>query len=258
MSATSVVSRSRGGARRGRRRPSAGRSPARDDARPQGVLDVVVDVGDAVQQAHDLALEGGRPAARRCGCRMPSRTSRVRLRPAPSRSSTSTTRRLWTLCSKRRPWRSRSSASRAASPAWPKGAWPRSWPMAMASTRSSLSARARATVRDDGRHLERVGQAGAVVVAGRGDEDLGLVLQPPERGGVEDPVAVALEGGAEGVGLLGPVAHRAGRAGRARARAAAPRLGAGSLRARAGSGRPTGRTVAPAARPRPDGADGDA
>ena len=38
-----------------------------DDARPQGVLDVVVHVGHAVQQAHDLALEGGRPAAGRCG-----------------------------------------------------------------------------------------------------------------------------------------------------------------------------------------------
>ena len=41
--------------------------------------------------------------------------------------------------------------------------------------------------------LERVGQPGAVVVALGGDEDLRLVLQPPERLGVDDAIAVALE-----------------------------------------------------------------
>ena len=45
---------------------------------------------------------------------------------------------------------------------------------------------------DRGR-LERVGHAGAVVVALRVDEDLGLPLQPAERLRVDDPVAVALE-----------------------------------------------------------------
>ena len=45
----------------------------------------------------------------------------------------------------------------------------------------------------DLRDLERVGQAGAVVVAFRGEEDLGLVREAPERFGVEDLVAVALE-----------------------------------------------------------------
>ena len=46
--------------------------------------------------------------------------------------------------------------------------------------------------RDPGR-LERVRQPGAVVVAGGVDEDLRLVHQPPERLRVDDPVAVALE-----------------------------------------------------------------
>ena len=67
------------------------------------------------------------------------------------------------------------------------------------------------------RHLERVGEAGALVVLGE-DEDLGLAGQPAERGGVQDAVAVALEAGAPGVGLLGlgPVAgaRRAGGPGR--------------------------------------------
>jgi hypothetical protein len=45
-------------------------------------------------------------------------------------------------------------------------------------------------------HLDRVGQPGAVMIAVGTDEDLGLVLQPPEGGRVDDPVAVALEVGA--------------------------------------------------------------
>ena len=55
----------------------------------------------------------------------------------------------------------------------------------------------------DLRHLERVGQPGALVVLGE-DEDLGLAGQAAEGGGVEDAVAVALEAGAPRVGLLGP------------------------------------------------------
>ncbi len=45
--------------------------------------------------------------------------------------------------------------------------------------------------------LERVREPRAVVVALRGDEDLRLVLQPPEALRVHDPVAVALEGRAQ-------------------------------------------------------------
>ena len=52
--------------------------------------------------------------------------------------------------------------------------------------------RPRHAARDRGR-LERVRHARAVVVALRVDEDLRLALQAPERLGVDDPVAVALE-----------------------------------------------------------------
>ena len=45
----------------------------------------------------------------------------------------------------------------------------------------------------DLRHLDRMGQPGAVVVALVGDEDLRLVLQPAEGGRMDDAVAVALE-----------------------------------------------------------------
>ena len=175
---------------------------------------------------------------------MPSRTASVRLRPSPP-APAPRPRAGSGRCARAPPVaRRRRISSRAASPACPKGAWPRSWPIAIASTRSSLSASARAVVRDDGRDLERVGQPGAVVVARRGDEDLGLVLQPPERGGVEDPVAVALEGGAEAASGGSGRSRTASR----RARGARPerRLSRASgrpgsrPRARAGSGTPTG------------------
>src|SRR5207248_11331525 len=65
-------------------------------------------------------------------------------------------------------------------------------------------------------HLEGVGEAGALMVVGE-DEDLRLAGQSPERRGVKDPVAVALEAGAERVRILrdGPVScpHCPGRAG---------------------------------------------
>ena len=47
-----------------------------------------------------------------------------------------------------------------------------------------------------------MGQARAVVIAFVRDEDLGLVLQAPERGGMDDAVAVALERVAGGAGRL--------------------------------------------------------
>ncbi len=42
-------------------------------------------------------------------------------------------------------------------------------------------------------HFQRVRQSSDVVVAYGRDEDVGLVLQPSKRLGVDDPVAVALE-----------------------------------------------------------------
>ena len=50
--------------------------------------------------------------------------------------------------------------------------------------------------------LERVGQPGPVVVALMEDEDLGLVLQPPETGRMDHPVAIAAERAAVLAGRL--------------------------------------------------------
>ncbi len=68
---------------------------------------------------------------------------------------------------------------------------------------------------DADRHLgdlDRVGEAGAEVVVVGSDEDLALAGEPPEGLRVVDAVEVALEAGAQAIGLLGrrPVARAAG------------------------------------------------
>jgi hypothetical protein len=45
----------------------------------------------------------------------------------------------------------------------------------------------------DLRHLQRMGQPGAVMIAFMEHEDLGFVFQAAERGGMDHPVAVAPE-----------------------------------------------------------------
>ena len=62
----------------------------------------------------------------------------------------------------------------------------------------------------DLRHLERVRQPRAVVVAARREEHLRLVLQAAERLGVDDAVAVALERRPDGVLRLGAQPAAAG------------------------------------------------
>ncbi len=66
----------------------------------------------------------------------------------------------------------------------------------MASERSSFSRRARVIVRAMRRDLQRVGHAGAVVVALRLQKDLRLVHEPAEGLAVQDAVGIALIAGA--------------------------------------------------------------
>ncbi len=83
--------------------------------------------------------------------------------------------------------------SSASSPAWPKGGWPRS---CASDERLGEILVERQRARDragDLRHFETVGEPRAVVIALMLHEDLGLVLQPPERRRMDDAVAVALE-----------------------------------------------------------------
>lgn len=58
----------------------------------------------------------------------------------------------------------------------------------------------------DARHLDRVGETVPQMVAGRAQEDLRLVFEPPERLAVQDAVAVALELGPVRMGRFGVTA----------------------------------------------------
>ena len=75
-----------------------------------------------------------------------------------------------------------------------------SWTRARASARSSL----RSSVGGDGagnlRNLHGVGQAGAKVVGGARGEDLGLAGETAKGAGLDDALAIALEGSAIDVG----------------------------------------------------------
>ena len=121
---------------------------------------------------------------------MPSRTSQVRLRPCAVVLEHVDDAQALLVVLEAAGHRASSSTR---SPAWPNGVCPRSWPSAMASVSSSWSAQHLGDRPGDLRHLERVRQARPVVIAGRREEDLRLVLEPAERLAVDDAVAVALE-----------------------------------------------------------------
>ena len=124
---------------------------------------------------------------------IPSRTGAVRLSPWPSRSSVSTTRSECSWC------------RNAVAEALPQTAVERL--LADVTERRMAEVVAEADGLDqvlvqpqcagdrprDLGDLERVGQPGAVVVTARRHEHLGLVLEPPERLAVHDPVTIALK-----------------------------------------------------------------
>ena len=158
------------------------------DAAAYGVVDVVVDVGDPVHQPHDPPLHGlGRlrpgvaedALAHLLGevevldpLHHPQRVLVVPERPAPALAHARVEHLLADVAERR-------VAEVVTEP-------DRLGEVLVQPERPRDVAR-------DAAGLERVGEAGAVVVALGGDEHLGLVLEPPERLGVDDPVAVALE-----------------------------------------------------------------
>ena len=137
---TSVSIRARAG-RRAARSPRAAARPSLEDPEADRVVDVVVDVRDAVDDADDLALERRRlaPAGVRedAVAHLPGQVQRARR-----------CERLLVVAEPRA--RSAPAAPRRArsSPACPNGGWPMSCPRPIASTRSSFSRSARATPRE--------------------------------------------------------------------------------------------------------------
>ena len=187
-SCTSVSIRSRAG--RAEDRDLLARQVARrDHAGPQRVVDVVVDVGDPVDEPHDPALERRR-LARAAGVAQDAVAHR-RGQVEPLDHVDDAQRVL--------------VVAEAAAEARAPGAVehvladvPERRVAEVVPEPDRLRQvlvepqRARDRARDL-RRLERVGEPRAVVVALRRDEHLRLVLEPAERLAVHDPVAVALE-----------------------------------------------------------------
>ena len=216
----------RAGRSRARRSPRPGRSPAREHPGAQRVVDVVVDVGDPVDHPHDPALQRRGGGARPGVARMPSRTWLGEVEPgAVALEPLDHPQRVLVVAEAACRSARAGTSSSTSSPMCPNGGWPRSWPEADRLGQVLVEAqRARDGARDP-RDLERVGQPRAVVVALGRDEDLRLVLEPPERLRVHDPVAVALERRAQRrVGLVHGALGRIG-ARRPAATATRPRGG---------------------------------
>ena len=107
-----------------------------EDPVPHRVVDVVVDVRHPVDDAHDLALEHRRLALARVG-EDPVHDLVRQVEPLARASGLLVVTEA-----------ARGAARRApASPAWPNGGCPMSWPRPIASVRSSFSRSARATTR---------------------------------------------------------------------------------------------------------------
>ena len=186
-----------------------------EHARPHRVVDVVVDVGDPVDQPHDLALERRRlprparvaqdPVAHRLGqvevlqhVHHPQRVLVVAEADAEALAPAGVQHALADVPERRVP------------DVVPEA--DRLHEVLVERQRPRHGAR-------DLRRLQRVGQPRPVVVALRRHEHLRLVLQAPERLGVHDPVAVALERRAQAaLGLLARP-HGGIRGGRRTARA---------------------------------------
>ena len=141
--------------------------------RPDGVVDIVVDIGDLIR-------ESGRCCPSRVdglpGC--PVVQDPVPHLPGQVQSLSLLLQHLHhpdalLIVGKARPDRSHSKSH---SPECPKGVWPRSWPRAMASVRLSFSRRALAMVLAIWDDLQGVGQPGPVMVSLRRQEHLGLML----------------------------------------------------------------------------------
>ena len=158
----------------------------REQAPADRIVDVVVDVGDAVDEPHDLALERLAALPSPVCVRIPSRTSAVRFSSSAIRSDCS----LWR---KPVPNRSRRQAVELRLAGVAERRMPHVVPEPDRLGQVLVQPqRPRDDAGDPGR-LERVRDPRSVVVAGRVDEDLRLPLQAPERLRVHDPVAVALE-----------------------------------------------------------------
>ena len=170
-----------------------------DDAPPHGVVDVVVDVGDLVGQAHHLPLPGLgalRPGvAQDAVPHLPGEVQPVPLLLQPVHHPQGL------LVVLEAPGH---DLAQQPLPRVPEGGVPQVVAQGDGLGEVLVEAQAPGDGAGDAADLQGVGHPGAVVIPLRLEEHLGLVLQPPEGVGVDDAVGVPLEAGAHLALLLRP------------------------------------------------------
>ena len=171
-----------------------------DNASPQGVLDVVVDIGDVVGQPDELPLQGGGGlalgVAQDAVPHLPGEVEPlpVLLQPLhhPHRLPVVGKPSGHQLVQGPLPRVSEGGVAQVVAPRRRLG-------------QVLVQGQGAGDGPGDAAHLQGVGHAGAVVVPLGLEEHLGLVLQPPEGLGVDNPVHIPLEGGAHAALLLRPL-----------------------------------------------------
>src|SRR5665213_3659087 len=174
-----------------------------EDTRAQRVVDVMVEVGETVGDAHDRALERRRSGRAAGVAEDPVADLLTQVQAAPvAFERVHDAQRLCPMVE---------VAPEALAQAAVEHVLPDVTKRRMAEVVAEPDRLSEVLVQGEGprdgardpRDLEGVGQAGAVVVALGGDEHLGLVLETAKRLAVDDPVAVALKRRAQPAVVLG-------------------------------------------------------
>ena len=187
----------------------AGKIGGGDETGPQSIVDVVVDVGDAVGEAHHPALEGGgKPVTGVTADAVANLPGEVET-PALMLQRLDHAHALFVVLEPAGAFRPEDVVEDGLAGV-AEGSVTEIVAQRHGLHQVFVQTAGPGYGAGDARDLQRVGETGAVVVAFRRDEDLSLVLEPPERLAVHDAVAIALVGGAQSAGLLGvfPSARR--------------------------------------------------
>ena len=179
----------------------AGQGGGVQHAGRDGVLDVMVEEGDVVGDAHGAALHGAGPGPLCVGDDAVAHLPR-KVQPPPLLFQHVHHPQALPVMGKA----AGAQLIQRALARMAEGGVPQVVPQGDGLGQVLVQAQGAGDSAGDLRHLQRVGQPGAVVVALRREKDLGLLLEPAERLAVDDAVPVPLVAGPHGVGRLRPAA----------------------------------------------------
>ena len=169
-----------------------------DESSPHRIVEIVIDIGNAVGDADDFSFEGVRLSRRRvgnAGTKLGVTENTVADRKREVEAVTIPLQVIDDAQALLVMAKAREGLGQGHLPGMPKRGMPEVVSEADRLDQILVESQRAADRASDLRHFERVHQSCAVVVPGGSDKDLGLVHQPAEALGVEDPIAIALECG---------------------------------------------------------------